>query len=240
MACFYGSENRYQHLNKRIAKVTTLIWLGWMFVIYFIVFIQLLKNNFSFANLLANILIFGPIYLFVEYQFRKERSTLYKFAKGIRGEKNVYSILKSLPDDFIIWRDYKQKDWSTDIDFIIIGPTGIFSIEVKSHKGEITMGTNVLLRNGKPFEKDILFQAKSGSILLTDFLRSRNIYLPEIQSIIVFSNKNIEIHFGLKPINGIFVIGAGWLVELIQKDMNKGILTIDQIEQVKRSLSKVV
>lgn len=239
MAHFYSSENRYLLHNKKIAKVATLIWLVWMFVIYFLVFIQLFKNNFSFTSLFANILVFGPIYLFVEYQFKKERSILYSFAKGIRGEQNIHNILESLPDNFIIWQNYKKEEWPTDIDFVVIGPSGLFTIEVKSHNGEITMGTGELLRNGKPFEKDILYQVKSESRLLIDYLRSKNIYSPEIQPMVVFSNKYVSIHFGIKPINGIFIIGAAWLLQLIQKDMNKGILTIDQIEQIKNALIKV-
>jgi hypothetical protein len=128
----------------------------------------------------------------------------------------------------------------SNIDFVVVGPTGIFSIEVKSHKGVVAYDGKQLLLNGKPFEKDILRQTRGASIRLSDYLRSKDIIFPEIQPVLVFSNKYTTMHFGQKPVQGVLVIGRSWLLKFIQNDMNKMMLSADQIEKIESVLVKIV
>ena len=55
-----------------------------------------------------------------------------RFSRGIWGEESVMKELLRLPHDFYIFHNLSLRHGG-DIDFAVIGPTGIFAIEVKSH-----------------------------------------------------------------------------------------------------------
>lgn len=59
--------------------------------------------------------------------------------KGKLGESIVYSILKSLPNDYFLFNDVYliSGSWSIQIDHIVISEYGIFVIETKNYKGWI-------------------------------------------------------------------------------------------------------
>ena len=60
-------------------------------------------------------------------------------ARGLRGERKVFSVLKKLPDEYYIWNDIvlQRNGYSVQIDHIVISPYGIFVIETKNYKGWI-------------------------------------------------------------------------------------------------------
>lgn len=55
-----------------------------------------------------------------------------RFSRGIWGEESVMKELLRLPHDFYVFHNLSLRHGG-DIDFTVIGPTGIFAIEVKSH-----------------------------------------------------------------------------------------------------------
>ena len=58
-----------------------------------------------------------------------------------------------------------------DIDNIVIGPKGIFIIEVKSSKGTVSYINKQLLINGKPPEKDYIRQTVAEKLKLIEILK---------------------------------------------------------------------
>lgn len=62
------------------------------------------------------------------------------FLKGARGELQVHQVLKSLPDEFIVFHDFHPVDLATgrpakwNVDHIVVGPTGVFVIDAKNYK----------------------------------------------------------------------------------------------------------
>lgn len=56
----------------------------------------------------------------------------HRFSRGIWGEESIKRELLRLPHDFYVFQDLSLRHGG-DIDFAVIGPTGIFAIEVKSH-----------------------------------------------------------------------------------------------------------
>jgi hypothetical protein len=74
------------------------------------------------------------------------------YESGAKGENAVSKELARFPNDFHVLNDV-----STDfgnLDHVVIGPTGVYVIDAKNHRGVITAdGRDGLLQNGKPNEK---------------------------------------------------------------------------------------
>jgi len=137
-----------------------------------------------------------------------------RFLSGLEGENDVDREAKSLGDDYI----YIAGGFDTgkgNIDKIIIGPKGIWTLEVKSHKGEITFDGQSLLRNNQVLEKNFLSQAYAEAKTLQDFIKSKIVTDIYVQPVIVFSSKWAKVRLGLKKYEGVYVVQKAWLKKLI-------------------------
>ena len=92
--------------------------------------------------------------------FRQHTRMIKKYQAGRAGEKQAGKLLKGLPKGYekrhhvyVVWNGQKS-----ELDYLVVGPTGVFVIEVKNMSGVIR-GTeedakwtqNKVLKNGKPF-----------------------------------------------------------------------------------------
>jgi hypothetical protein len=137
------------------------------------------------------------------------------FISGFIGERDIDEELKSLGTDFICINDGLDTGHG-NIDKIVIGPTGVWALEVKSHKVHVTFDGNVLLNWGKPFvEGDFLKQAYAEAKTLQDMLKSKLDLDINVQPVVVFSNKLAKVRFGLDKQKGVYVIQRAWLKKLL-------------------------
>jgi len=92
---------------------------------------------------------------------------------------------------FVYSRNFIINDFNTgrgNIDHILVGPKGVFTLEVKSHRGTVTFENGTLLRDGIEFKKDFLKQAwaESGRCHIgpgnQGFNRMENIRQPATES----------------------------------------------------------
>ena len=123
------------------------------------------------------------------------------FISGLIGEKDVGEVLKSLDSNYICI-DSGLDTATGNIDKIVVGPTGVWTLEIKSHKGNIDLSDNFL--------KQAFAEAK----YLEHILFMANIYT-HVQPILVFSNKYANVRFGLKQQNGVYIIRKEWLNKLL-------------------------
>ena len=94
------------------------------------------------------------------------------WGNGARGEERLGNHLDVLESrGWTILHDVVLDGWN--IDHVAIGPTGVFTIETKSHPGRISFDGTQLVRSGKPLEKDFLRQAKSQALWLGKQLSQR-------------------------------------------------------------------
>ena len=56
------------------------------------------------------------------------------FVLGWFGEKRIGNILSKLPDMYHVFYDVKLHERKGNIDYVVIGPPGIFTIEVKYYR----------------------------------------------------------------------------------------------------------
>ena len=91
--------------------------------------------------------------------------------QGAVAEESVDGLLEALPNNYFVITDFVTKKGTTD--YIVVGPKGILTIETKNHKGVVTNNGEKLLRDGHPFEKDIIKQAWAQSYFVQDLLAEK-------------------------------------------------------------------
>jgi hypothetical protein len=158
------------------------------------------------------LLIYLPI--FVYYKNKAE-----KFFNGLMGEDKIKKELQKLPDECSVFQDIKLPGINSNIDFVVLGPTGIFTIEVKSHHGKIGFNGHELMLNGHEFkEKDILRQSMSEAMSLHNYLLNSLKADIFIHPVLAFSNY-VEINFGNNAIHNVAVLGKSFLNQYISSQL---------------------
>lgn len=125
---------------------------------------------------------------------------------GAKAEKAVAEALQELPDDYYVFHDLEFSGFN--IDHVVLGPNGIFLVETKSQKGNITQENDVLLRNGRKFFKDFLNQCWSQTYSLRDHLGAEKLGGQTIKPILCFSQGFVQIR-GL--VRGVEVLNIRFL-----------------------------
>ena len=128
--------------------------------------------------------------------------------------RSIDTELKSLGEDFICINSGLNTGRG-NIDKIVLGPTGAWTLEVKSHRGNITFEGDELLNGGKPFEKDFLGQSYAEAKTLEDIIKSKVELDIRVQPVLVFSSKFTKVGLGLSRYKGVYVVQRGWLNKLI-------------------------
>lgn len=218
MANIYGHSSRYLNANKTISKYGAFAYLIYFTLIIGIIIWRLSIVSFSLPAVFAITLVFGPLLLVTDSLMRKEESLMYKFRSGIVGEKLIGDELKKLDTNYTVFQDIHVPGKKENIDFVVVGPTGIHAIEVKNHHGTVGFNGDELTLNQKSFEKDFLRQTMREATSLHDYLESSGIPSAFVTPIIVFSHRFASVRFGIQPIKNVRVIQYRWLLKMITSD----------------------
>ncbi len=154
-------------------------------------------------------IVFVPFFIVIIHKLNKQRGIL---KSGAEGEKRVLSLLSRLPNNFYVIPDVElvigRK--TAQIDYIIIGPTGIFVVESKNLKGKISGNAKdemllktKLLKDGSFDTKKIynpLLQVSTHSRLLLELL-IKNKYYNEIAPCVYFSHPESDVNIKQIPSN---------------------------------------
>jgi hypothetical protein len=68
---------------------------------------------------------------------------------GALGELQVGRMLGRLPAGWHVWHALPVGTGETDIDHLVVGPSGIFPINSKNHRGRVWLGARMLMVNGQ-------------------------------------------------------------------------------------------
>ncbi len=110
----------------------------------------------------------------------------------------------NLPDGYFLVHGFDSV--MGKIDRILVCPKGIFTLETDGCEGEVTFDGEKLLRNGRPFEKDILKQAWAQCFLARNLLGGWGLTSPLPEPVIFFRNAAVRIPGKAK---GIEIAGNG-------------------------------
>ena len=207
----YGRQSEY--LQKKIINYRTVAFIvsGLFFVIVFYILEHFREIISPQGYLLVIPLV--PLVILLNFIGNKSLDKSSSYSRGKRGEGTIWYELRSLPGDYCVFQDIKM-DGGGNIDFVVLGPVGLFALEVKSHTGDITFNGRELEVDRRPFERDLLKQAKGEALFINNYLKAkigRDIF---VQPVGVLSG-NATMHFGLKPVNGVYVIQKGFLHKLL-------------------------
>ena len=150
--------------------------------------------------------------------------------QGAGGELGVRLTLRGLDDRFRVLGSVVMGN-KGDMDFIVIGPTGVWVIEVKSHKGRIRIENNRLLRDNKPFDKDFLRQVWGATYALKDEMKKRVAMNLHIQPVVVFSSPYAKLGVEWNRADDAYVIGIDQLVRLVERQEVQR-LGADEIQRI--------
>jgi len=189
-----GSGNYLKNqVRKNLAKaVTCLLLFGLIFLVSSLqAFLTLSLNIFVAAGFLISL---APLIAFY-YFLRKYRI----YRGGWEGEKRVINLLSSkLSDDYIILNDLYLRGGGGDIDHIVLGPNGIFVLETKNWKGNISCNGDLWQRSVKRnFKGSPSRQVKRNASTIKHIIdssqafRSLDIF---VEGIVVFTNNYATLH----------------------------------------------
>jgi hypothetical protein len=130
--------------------------------------------------------------------------------RGADAEVVVAQLLRGLPKEYHVFHDLVFEGFN--IDHVVIGPTGVFIVETKSHRRKVSAKGEALLLNGRPFEKPVLNQAWSETFTLRDRLPQIAGKPCSVQPILCFPNAFIEVQGRVK---GVIVVSRQFLLRVM-------------------------
>jgi len=149
-----------------------------------------------------------------------------KFHRGLLSEKAVRHTLERLPNSYVVFQGIQFRSEITgkkyDADFVVVGPTGVFTVDAKSHVGLIEYDGKQLTRDKHPFvEKDVLGQSKSEALAIHNIIKKRTGLEIFVNRALAFSSRWAKMHFGFKPVDGVYVVGLPFLDKLLTDQPTK-------------------
>lgn len=82
-------------------------------------------------------LVAGGILLFYEWRLRSAGVLRNQLRSGLRGQRRLAKLLSALDDQYYLVNNLQLPRRADDIDHLVVGPTGIFALETKNHRGRI-------------------------------------------------------------------------------------------------------
>ncbi len=174
------------------------------------------RSLWSFALLLIAV---GVIVLGVKRlgkQFDKQLRLSRAEENGADGERDFVKYLKDLPDTYTVVSDLDFADSFGNIDHLIIGPTGVFAIDVKAWKGTVTSdGKGELMSNGKSTDKPQVRYFTRRTMDLKDRIKALTKLEPYIQCVFAFMHTHVDAKWGTT--GAVHCIRAEQIVDYVTK-----------------------
>lgn len=158
-----------------------------------------------------------------------------RYNHGRQGENDTLVELKKLPDDYLVFCGVKIG--RGDIDFVVLGHTGLFAVEVKSHKGKIRFDGRELTRDSRLFEKNILNQTFGQMRGLNNYLRTRLKEDIFVIPVLVFSNSLAQLSVK-NPVNNVYVLPKNRLCHFLNN--GRQVLPGEKISKIAEEIKKTI
>lgn len=207
MAIFYG-EDKYLIDQKRIRreKVFNCLYKYLIFaaVVLVLTWTYVIHRPVTWIFIFS-IIVFSVIFLF-DKLFYKKRHSFFIAKSGLSGEYAVRNELTKLDNSYHVFQNVCPDENKTNIDFVVAGPIGVFTIEVKNERVSIT--------NPDQINKDQLSQSRQEALRLHDYLEKTFGYV-FVYPILVYSRENSMVTLGNEAVENVFVIQKRWLIKTI-------------------------
>lgn len=200
---------KISYIDKKIALRLLLIIL---LDIFFFACSLILLPNTLIQQYILYILLLNVALLFITVYFVITLSNHY--LKVRNGETNVQTLLKKdLPPGFFCFHDLVL-DKNCTIDFIVVGPTGIWTLEVKSSHGQGAYTLEQLKSNSR-ISYIKLNQPYTQAIKLKEYIKQNTARDFPVIPVSIFTSKKKQLKFELNKINGVYIIEISQLITLL-------------------------
>jgi len=203
MAHFIGTAGEFQKqrsLDRRLNALLALVMVfaAFTFLLGFVGGYGLGHSGLlSVTPILILAAITYPTFKYLEKRFDKQIHDAIFDRQGWDGEREFMLHLKDLPDTYTVISDLDFADSYGNIDYLIIGPTGLFSIDVKNWRGIVSSnGNGELLLNGKPTDKPQIRYFTRRTMELKDRIKALTTLDPYVQCVFAFLRTRVEANWG--------------------------------------------
>lgn len=149
------------------------------------------------------------------------------------GHGTVRSLLAQLSDDYAIFVGLHRK--KGDCDYLVVGPTGLFVIEVKSRTGIISVGWESLLINEYQPERDFIDQALSHAVRIRRLLGDLAVPEDALAPVLVFTRASVP---PMPPLRGVHVLKSDGLLDAILTAPACDLPVTQIVDQIEHALAK--
>ena len=148
----------------------------------------------SFVGFLAALVLgaSGFVLIVIGLSFWMEQSNT---RKGIQGEERVAGELSYLSDEFLLLNDVMLPGSRGNIDHVVVGPTGVFTVETKNYSGKYVCYGDRWFFQGVRQKYDISsvsVQARNNATVVADLLHSSG-FTVDVSPIIVFTHPSVQL-----------------------------------------------
>ncbi len=147
-------------------------------------------------------------------------------------ENDVEVEFAKLPEEFTVYKDLLLE--GEKIEYTVIGPNGLFVIEVKDHNGSVSNdGNRLKLNNDKPpfdFTKDVWTHLYT----LKEYLEGCLENSPYVRPILCFSAAYVKVR---RPVKGLGIVNFKYIASHIQRQ--KGVLSDQEVADMKAAIEKL-
>jgi hypothetical protein len=196
MAKFIGTAGGFQKERGIKRRMDVMMWLFLLMVVtFFSLGFATAKASiwWSLAAAVAILPAYRVYWLAMDKELRKARMD----DDGAAGEREILPHLKSLPDSYTVISDLDFAESYGNIDHLVIGPTGVFAIDVKNWRGTVSAdGKGELLYNGQPTDKPQVRYFTRRVMDLKDRLKALTKLEPYIQCVFAFPRTRVEANWG--------------------------------------------
>lgn len=89
---------------------------------------------------------FVVLVMVMAFLWRRGLRRVEAFFKGARGEERVAGLLEVLPDTWHVFHDFEAGGYH--VDHVLVGPTGVFSVETKNWRGRVVVEDGEVIVDG--------------------------------------------------------------------------------------------
>lgn len=189
------------------------------------------------AGLAASLLIYGLS--------ARERSIL---VSGVAGERHIRELLARLPDQYTVvsnlWIHHQGQ--ASELDHVVVGPTGLYVVETKNHNGRITGFADAdewrqqkTGRGGGHYESTMhnpIKQVKTHVHRMAGYMHDHGLRV-WVDGVVIFSNPaaDVQITGGNVPVFAVSHEGAQRLLQYFRQPHGEG-LSPAQVARVVEAL----
>ena len=132
--------------------------------------------------------------------------------KGARGEEHVAALLATLPAEYHVFHDFAAGRYH--VDHVVVGPTGIFSVETKRWSGAVTVEESEILQNGHIPDRAPIRQATREAAAVQAALKRAGWSTGEVKPVVCFASDTFV--DGQRIVGPVMVLNANvavaWIV----------------------------